>query len=159
MMKFFLVAVFLSGLTAMPEDLLLEVRTNISQSFQDEEICNALYEKISKADISGDFLLTGYKGALEIAKARHFFNPFKKLSYFKSGRSILEEAIAQDTSNIELRFLRLTIQANVPGFLGYNEQLQADKAFITKNIGSVENDEFRNTITSFIAHAESQGKI
>lgn len=159
MIKLLLIAGFLSSLNMKNKDLLIEVRSKISQSFEDEAVCNELYDKFSKANLTGDFLLIGYKGALEMAKAKHYINPFKKLSHFKTGRDILEEAIKQDVNNIELRFLRLTIQVNVPGFLGYHNELLADKTFITAHLDLLESDELRKTITTFIAKAESEGKI
>ena len=58
----------------------------------------------------------------------------KKLNLFKAGRKKLEAEIKKDSSNVELRFLRLMTQENAPGILGYKNELQTDREYIRKGI-------------------------
>ena len=74
-----------------------------------------------------------YVGALSMMKASFPATPSRKLNLFKSGHKQLEAAIRQDSLNAELRFLRLMIQENAPGFLGYKSDLQKDSAYIRKS--------------------------
>jgi hypothetical protein len=57
----------------------------------------------------------------------------RKLKLFKAGRKELEAAIKREPRNVEYRFLRLMIQENAPGVLGYNENLEADSEIIKKS--------------------------
>lgn len=46
----------------------------------------------------------------------------------------MEKAIANDNLNVELRYLRLIIQLNVPSLLGYSDKIEIDKNQIILNI-------------------------
>ena len=39
--------------------------------------------------------------------AKHVFNPFSKLSYFKKGKQMLENAIETDGQNLELEIFKI----------------------------------------------------
>ena len=71
-----------------------------------------------------------FEGALLMKKAGVVKNPFKKLSLFKQGHTLLEKALETDSNNAEFRFLRLMIQENAPGMLNYNDDIQTDSALI-----------------------------
>ncbi|WP_199118032.1 hypothetical protein [Pedobacter sp. ASV28] len=76
----------------------------------------------------------GYTGATKMLMARHTFNPFKKLSHFRTGKQLLEKAISKDAENVELIFLRYAIQVSLPPILGYNEHIETDKNYILKTL-------------------------
>lgn len=61
-----------------------------------------------------------------------------KISYFNSGKTMLETAVRNDWYNAEIRFLRFCIQAEVPFFLGYNGNLKEDSELI---IYAIENNQ------------------
>jgi len=73
---------------------------------------------------------SAFEGALLMKKAGLVGGPGKKLSLFKDGHKKLESVLSKDSSNTELRFLRLMIQEHAPGILGYKKELQKDKIFI-----------------------------
>lgn len=140
------------------EALLDSIRKNIREVFQNESVCNSMYESFESTDVSGNNTLIGYKGAVEMGMSRHDSNPFKKMSFFSDGKKHLEEAINNDKENIELRFLRLTIQTYLPAFLGYSGSVQSDKDFVLKNLDST-NEDFREKVLGFISQAEKNGKL
>ncbi len=74
-----------------------------------------------------------FVGALTMKKAGFGALPGKKLKLFKSGHKKLEAAILKDSTNAELRFLRLQIQENSPAFLGYKRDIEKDEAYIRKS--------------------------
>jgi len=80
---------------------------------------------------------SAYEGALEMKKAGLVSNPKDKLSLFKTGHDKLELEIKQTPSNTEYRLLRLMIQENAPGFLGYNDNLEGDKKMIVSNFNTL----------------------
>jgi hypothetical protein len=95
------------------------------------------------ADVKNAFL-----GAMMMRKAGIGGNPASKLKLFKQGRKLLEEAIATDPKNAEFRFLRLIIQENSPGLLGYKNEVQKDSEFIRKSYNSMP-EELQKTIADY----------
>lgn len=141
------------------ESLLNEARKAVADIFRDEAVSSAMALRFEGVDVSGNPLLMGYKGAVVMAQGRHAANPFRKLSIFNEGKAILDQAIAKDPTNVELRFLRLTIQVNVPGILGYSGQIAEDRAFIDRNLHNAGDEAFRSRVRDFISKAEEQGKL
>ncbi|CAF1687547.1 unnamed protein product [Didymodactylos carnosus] len=66
----------------------------------------------------------------------------------------MENAIARDTLDVEMRVLRYAIQSNAPGFLGYNSNLQNDKAFLIANYNRVDDAALKLMITNALAAAK-----
>jgi len=110
----------------------------------------ALAEKNS----SVNFVFLGYKGAAKIILAKHAMSPYTKWNLFKEGKNILESSIKADANNSELRYLRLTIQMNVPSFLGYNNNVNDDKAFLKKNIKNIKDKELQALIEDYLQNAK-----
>jgi hypothetical protein len=73
---------------------------------------------------------TAYEGALLMKKAGLVSKVKDKLSFFKSGRSKLEEAIKNDEGNVEYHFLRLIIQENAPKIVRYKGDLKNDSELV-----------------------------
>ena len=159
-MRIFLAALFFWANSASGQDsLLMEIRMNIGEVFKTEQVCLDFKAAFDKTDISKNNLLLGYKGAVELGMARHHPNPFKKMGYFGDGKEWLEKSISIDPESIELRFLRLTIQTNLPTFLGYSDEKEKDKAFVLNHIEDAPSAEFKKRARNFIKHAEEQGKL
>jgi uncharacterized protein YxeA len=74
-----------------------------------------------------------FEGALIMKKAGLGGNPLQKLNLFKEGHTKLEAAIKKEPNNAEFRFLRLMIQENAPGILGYKDNLDADSEYVRKS--------------------------
>ena len=141
------------------DDLLMTIRKNIGEVFKTESVCLEMFAAFEKADVSSDNLLLGYKGAVEMGMARHDANVFKKMSFLGDGKDNLERSIKNDPNNLELRFLRLTIQTHMPAFLGYGGEKESDKAFVLANLNKAPSEEFKKRVHGFIKHAEEQGKL
>lgn len=158
-MRLLLILCLWSFSASAQTDLLADIRANISSIFQDSGLCSRFEARFEKVDVSTNAILKGYKGSVFMAQGRHASNPFTKLSVFNKGKALLDEAIKMDGKNLELRFLRLTIQVNVPGILNYSDQIEEDHAFINKNLAAVSNPEFKKQVTAFLTKAKAQGKL
>ena len=112
-------------------------------------------------DIFGDFLksisasdspplITGYEACYYLINCKFLANPFKKMKNFRIGKDMLESAIKNDPESVELRFLRYSIQKNIPIFLSYSNNLEKDLKFVKDNISQIFNYEFRIYISSSI---------
>ena len=111
--------------------LLSEIRDQLPQAFENAATCETLYQKTLK-ETAIDPILQGYIGAIHLAKSRHV-SIFKKMGFFNKGIDLLEKSIAAAPNEVELHFLRLTIQLNLPGFLNYYGNIKQDKEFVLTN--------------------------
>jgi hypothetical protein len=78
-------------------------------------------------------LKDAFLGTMIMKQAGLGGSPVTKLHLFKEGHKMLEAAIKQNPDNAEFRFLRLMIQENAPGFLGYKNNEQQDIEYIRKS--------------------------
>lgn len=92
----------------------------------------------------------GYYGAGKIFMAKHYLNPYSKLKTFNEGKEILESAINSDSMNVELRFLRLSIQNNSPTFLGYMKNIEEDKTYLSRCLPSIKDEQLKTIITNYL---------
>ncbi|MBS1521919.1 MAG: hypothetical protein JST50_13035 [Bacteroidetes bacterium] len=93
-----------------------------------------------------DPVILCYKGAAEMLKAKYAVNPFAKMSWFNKGRDLIERSILRDTSCVESRFVRFTIQRNLPGFLGYDQNIRKDSSMIAERLQSMADTDLRSRI-------------
>lgn len=97
---------------------------------------NELYDLLTQEDISGQALLLGYQAAAYALKARSVWNPIDKLMYIKKSQETFKEAIILEEDNIEIRFLRFSIQYNTPAVLGFSQDMVEDKNKIVQSVPS-----------------------
>ncbi len=117
----------------------------------------ALLEKEALLYKGNDNTILCYKGAISAAMAKHSSNNKEKMQKFKDGKNQIEQCIAKDSNNVELRFLRYTIQTNSPKVLGYNKQAPADKKYILANLNSVKDATLRRNIDA-VMNGENRSK-
>jgi len=105
LLYFLLFAVTMNGQGVTIETL----RKEYYKVSTDSITCGKLYDKVENLT-STDNLINGYKGAITAAMANHVKSKAEKLKLFNSGKKLIEAAIKADAQNVELRFLRFTIQ-------------------------------------------------
>jgi hypothetical protein len=115
----------------LEQGLLEELRQKLGTAFKDDTVCNQLFKKVKDQKYTSPVLMA-YIGGVWIAQSRHV-GLFSKMEHFNKGTEILDEAIRANPEDVETRFLRMTVQINAPGFLGYNDRLEEDKAYVLKN--------------------------
>ncbi len=141
-----------SGLNLTAKDPSVSlVRLKFNNSTSSEKTCKDLIKLLEPYTEKNNPLLLGYRGGATMLMAKHAINPFSKFSYFKKGKDMLEKAVLADNNNVELRFLRYTIQTNVPSILGYNSHLEKDKLFLKQSVASVKDSELKKIITSYLS--------
>lgn len=96
-----------------------------------EEQADAFIEEL-KIDDSTE--AKGYTAAMIFMKSRFVKFPFTKLKYFKKGKTILDETINENPTNIEIRYIRFLMQKQIPDFLGYNDNINEDFNVIVDGI-------------------------
>lgn len=119
-------------LLALPS--LTEVRKQYTLAISDEDKAETLYAKLNTSEAKEDVLLLAYCGATRALMAKHALNPYSKLKYLKEGSAMLNQAAQKNPKQIEVRYLRFSVENNVPDFLDYRQHLASDKKVIVDAI-------------------------
>ena len=139
----------------LEQEILVELRQNLSGAFQDESVANRLFEKVEKQKFTSPELMA-YVGAVWIAQSKHVFL-FDKMRHFNKGTEILDAAIRTKPHDVEMRFLRMTIQINAPGFLNYSDALEEDKTYVLQHYATAPHA-MQQKILDFIGKSEAFSK-
>ncbi|MEX1192672.1 MAG: hypothetical protein WEA99_11925 [Brumimicrobium sp.] len=129
-MKSLLILLFVFASVSQKE--LNEIRLSFKEASSNETSATNFYNMVQSIDDNSPLVLA-YDGAGEVIYSKFLDSKADKLSHFKTGTSRLEEAIEIDSDDIEIRFIRLVIQEQTPGFLGYNDNIDDDVSFIMDN--------------------------
>lgn len=87
--------------------------------------------EITGKDSSDRGVIYAYKGAAYTMIADCVKSPIQKMKNFNLGKEIIDEAIANDPTSAEIRFIRIMVQNGAPAFLNYNNLQEDMKVFIT----------------------------
>lgn len=110
-----------------------KLRPSYMKALHDYAYAPAVYDQFLKVENPSAKLLA-YRGALEAIMTKTTWNFFKKIGYLNKCKASFEEAIEKDPKNIEVRFLRLSVEHEIPSYLGYSEHLEEDQKFVVENI-------------------------
>jgi hypothetical protein len=118
------------------------IRKTIVQAVDNERITDSLLQKL-KPFSEKTPLLMGYVATLQALKSKHHWNPYSKLRYLQMASKNMNKAVAGAPMNLEIRFMRFSIQHFTPSFLGYSKQLAEDrqvllKLYETQNFGTAD---------------------
>ena len=102
---------------------------------------------------ASDALVLAYKAAAEAIRARDA-SMFNKLTYVQQAARTFEQAVALDSENPEIRFLRFSVESNLPAFLGLSKHVDEDRTLLLKSAltypkSALDADAFR-TVRSFL---------
>jgi hypothetical protein len=106
---------------------------NDFHSINSEEKLEVFIESITKSECESK---TPYLAYSIMQTAQYAFWPTKKLKNFNRGKKMLESFIQKNPDNIEARYVRILVQSEVPGILGYNNEIEADIQLVKKYIGN-----------------------
>lgn len=96
-------------------------------------LTDSLY-KVLTAEPNKSPLNICYLGVVQALKAKHAWNPYYKVKYLNDAEKTLQVAVNHEPDNIEIRFMRFSIEHNVPGFLGYTKHLVTDREEMIKQL-------------------------
>ena len=127
------------------------IRELYLSAYISESNCNSLGKELNSIKDNNSILIKGYEGCFYFIKCKFNNNSIEKLIYFNKGKKLLETAIKEDPKSVELRFLRYSIQKNIPRFLLYSN-LEKDLSFVNENIEGIKDREaqkfIRNSLKS-----------
>lgn len=116
------------------------------------EAFNALLKGVTMED---SLILVGYKGASLALSAKIESGIKNKTDAFKKGVEFLEYSIQSDPANIELHFIRLSVQENSPGIVNYKGNMEEDKLYILENFDAISNAGLKQYIGDFIKQSQA----
>ena len=99
-------------------------------------------------------VLLAYQASATMMMANHVGSPFKKISYFREGKRMLERAVERNPSNVEVRFLRFAAQSEIPGFLGYKDDLEEDKQLILTSVAGLQDRQLKELVVTYLMQAD-----
>jgi len=127
-----------------------KVRQDYVASSKDATQAEDFVNSLSTVGMKDKVELIGYKGASLALKARYSQVKDEKKKCFQEGAKLIEQAVLNSPKNIELRFIRMSIQENTPKILGYRSDIPADKALILAHFKEVKDISLKRTLTGFI---------
>ena len=115
---------------------LTEVRKEFHKAVMTPEKSREFHNFIKNIDEPSPTILA-YQAVSEALLAQVLWNPFSKFSQVMKYEKKIKQAVVLDNSNIEIRFLRLAIEYNLPSFLAMNTHIDEDLDMILMNMESV----------------------
>ena len=108
------------------------LKTNLVKAVDNEALTDSLFRKLNRLP-NKTALTVAYAGTLEALKAKHTWNPYNKIKYVKGSLKTMQKAVNMDKENLEIRFMRFSIEHFTPGFLGLSKNLNTDRKEIVKH--------------------------
>jgi len=130
------------------------VRTAYKEAAQDKTKAEAFHKSMSRVTTKDNAVLVAYKGASIALLAKQAKSIKDKKEGFKEGVSLIELAIEKSPNNIEVRFVRLSIQENTPKLLKYKGNLEEDKQFLLAQFKNIKFSHLKNHIKDYISQSK-----
>ena len=124
------------------------VRHNYPLAVKDKNICRSMILALENQLETNVHL--AYLGAFQTIWANHTFNPVDKLSTFNEGKKNIDSAALLSPTDVEIIFIRHSVQKNCPWFLGYNENLVEDKTFLYEARNSISSPTLKTMVENLI---------
>ncbi|QIL39985.1 hypothetical protein G7074_12350 [Pedobacter sp. HDW13] len=124
------------------------LKANMVKAIESSKLTDSLFKRLNKLP-NKTALVTGYTGTLEALKAKHSWNPYNKIKFVSRSLKTMKKAIDMDKEDMEIRFMRFSIEFYTPSFLGFSKDLAEDKKEIVKhyqngNFGLADEELVRN---------------
>ncbi|SRX72227.1 hypothetical protein [Aequorivita antarctica] len=153
-MKYLFIIALLVSFVGNAQDL-KEIRSSYPKAAGSTEITTNLDENLANITSSDKPVLLAYRGAVLTLKAKFAKSRSEKKDFFKEGVSLIESAIKTEPSNIEIHYIRMSVQENSPRFLGYHKNIEDDKRFLLDNYAAVSSKELKSVIKDFVLKSEN----
>ena len=135
---------------ASSELKLSELRKLYYQAAESSAASATLTRTLKTVDASSAPIFLCYKGAAHMMEAKYTLNPITKLSRFNKGKIAIEQAIERDPDQLEMRFIRFSIQVNLPSFLGYKGQIEVDKKKLLAGVGVINDKVLKDNVINYL---------
>lgn len=131
------------------------VRQTFKEASKSKTKVEALHQLLSGVSETSTATLLAYKGAALALKAKYEPKLKQKKDFFVKGITILETAIKKDTTAVEPRLIRLSIQENTPKFLKYKSAIKNDKALLIAKFKFIKDKSLKKIVTDYISQSKT----
>ncbi|KUG09763.1 hypothetical protein ASU33_18980 [Solirubrum puertoriconensis] len=107
------------------------LRRHYRQAANDEE-ASRRFHLLMRNYTGRDAVVLAYKAASEAIMAKHTGGVFDKLDRVKAASQQFDAAVALNPKHPEVRFLRFSIESNLPKFLGASKHLDEDRILLVQ---------------------------
>lgn len=114
------------------------IRDLFNTAHKDKNDCHTLIETTKGYETA---LVQAYHAAALMVSTKYILNPFISMKTFNQGKSLLEKMIAENKDNVEIHYLRYTIQMNAPRFIGYYKNKAEDREMVLNYLKIHKSDE------------------
>ncbi len=127
------IALFLVISLKVSANPLNELRAKYMTALHDQDKAEEVYNIFLQIENPSAKVLA-YRAALEAIMTKTTWNVFKKISFLNKSEESFKAAIDKSPNDIEIRFMRLAVQYEIPEYLGFSNNKSEDKKFIVSNI-------------------------
>ena len=114
-----------------------KIRKDYVEAVNSEKTATKLYRQLQSIKNPSPLILA-YLGASDAIRAKHSWNPVNKLGFLKKGCKTLDHAVSLSPNQLEIRFLRFSLEHYLPDFLGYSKHLEEDRKKLISLAGQKE---------------------
>ena len=118
---------------ANPVDLNL-IRESFFNASYDQNAYFKLKKILSKEEIKDTTLQKAYKTALKILTAKYETKLWSKIEEIKTNSNLMNQIITHSPDNLELHFLRFSLEWHIPFYAFISRHTTEDKTFIVTHI-------------------------
>jgi len=136
-----------SWLTLQAQDL-ANIRLLYRDATKSEEQAKAFFEPLKGVTQSDEPVLVAYKGSglMLLARYEKLANRGPKV---KEAAQWIEQAVAAEPENAEIRLIRLSVQEHLPRFLKYNQHIEEDRQFVQQALPSIKDESLKAMINGY----------
>lgn len=132
---------------------LTEVRELYSNVTNSKEKQQQFIAYMQKGD-SNSAVFQAYKGASLVMTSKTAQRNERK-NLFVQGAEMIENAVAKEPENMEIRMIRLSIQENIPKAFNYNANIQEDVDFIKNKLKTTKDTELKTYVAHYVKQSKS----
>ena len=134
-----------------------QLRQQLIRAINNSSTTDSMYNSLTAMPIKSP-VIVGYIGTLQALKAKHTWNPYSKMKQVANAEKTFEKAIKADPHNLELRYLRYSVEYNLPKILGQSKNMGADKQVMLEQIARKRpNDDDRELVINVINYLLQNG--
>lgn len=138
-----------------------KLRAQFYQAVENKAVAEKFFQRM-KLEQGKSPVHLAYFGSAQTLMGKHAWNPYQKLAHLKSGMQVLSTASSKAPDDLEIRFLRFSIEHYLPTFLGMSKHLDEDRRKIVNLIqkrqyGSLNQDVLKNMVTFVIKSGRAKG--
>ena len=138
----------LTGWVGLYAQDLTAIRLLYKDATQSKAQAEAFYTPLKAVTRADKPVLVAYKGAGLMLLAR-----YEKLKdrgpKVKEGVQWVEQAVAAEPENAEIRLIRLSIQEHLPRFLKYHQNIEEDRSFVQQALPTIKEESLTAMINGY----------